>query len=153
MQRGRSFEGSTSLTRAQGSSVAHAFQSAGYRVRGITREPSAPKAIALKAQGMEIVRGDIEDVGSLKKAFQGAQIIFGTTAYSSEAVKPGNQKACYNLELQQGKNIADAAASVNRLELFIWSSLSDAAKWSEGRYQKVHHFNSKGTAEPPRDRT
>ena len=30
-----------------------------------------------------------------------------------------------------------------RLELFIWSSLSDAGKWSGGKYRGVLHFDSK----------
>jgi hypothetical protein len=50
---------------------------------------------------------------------------------------------CYDLEFQQGKNIADAVATVKSLELFIWSSLSDAKKWSGGKYPGVYHFDCK----------
>lgn len=50
----------------------------------------------------------------------------------------------YDLEYQQGKNIADAVASVvSGLELFIWSSLSNSTKWSGGKYKGVYHFDSK----------
>lgn len=35
---------------------------------------------------------------------------------------------CYELEVQQGKNIADAVATVEGLEVFIWSGLSDAGR-------------------------
>ena len=50
---------------------------------------------------------------------------------------------CYELEKQQGKNIADAVATVKGLERFVWSSLSNASKWSGGKYTGVYHFDSK----------
>jgi hypothetical protein len=50
---------------------------------------------------------------------------------------------CYELEFKQGKNIADAVATVQDLELFVWSGLSDAKKWSGGKYPGVYHFDSK----------
>lgn len=50
---------------------------------------------------------------------------------------------CYETELQQGKNIADAVAAVDNLDLFVWSSLSAAKKWSRGKYSGVFHFDSK----------
>ena len=34
-------------------------------------------------------------------------------------------------------------ATVESLELFIWSTLSHASKWSKGRYTGVYHFDSK----------
>lgn len=34
-------------------------------------------------------------------------------------------------------------ATVEGLELFIWSTLSDAGKWSGGKYKGVLHFDSK----------
>lgn len=43
-------------------------------------------------------------------------------------------------------NIAEAAASpsvVKTLERFVLSSLSDARKWSGGKYKTVYHFDSK----------
>ncbi|KAK3678812.1 hypothetical protein LTR78_001265 [Recurvomyces mirabilis] len=42
-----------------------------------------------------------------------------------------------------GKSIADAAATIQGSELFIWSSLADASKWSQGQYRKAWHFESK----------
>jgi hypothetical protein len=97
----------------------------------------------LRDQGIEIVQANVDDVATLKAAFQGADIIFGNTVYSSNAVAPGMQQASYELEVQQGKNIAYAAATVATLELFIWSSLSAATKWSEGIYSRIYHFDSK----------
>ncbi|KAK5679774.1 hypothetical protein LTS10_007722 [Elasticomyces elasticus] len=129
----------------QGSSIARVFlQTPGFKVRGVTRDPAKPASQALKKQGVELVQGDVDDVESLKVALRGADIVFGNTAYSNESVKPGTQQKCYELELQQGKNVADAVATVaDGLEMFIWSSLSAATKWSKGRYDKVYHFDSK----------
>jgi hypothetical protein len=50
---------------------------------------------------------------------------------------------CYETEVKQGKNIADAVAAVHTLELFIWSTLSHASRWSKGKYTGVYHFDSK----------
>jgi hypothetical protein len=102
-----------------------------------------------------MVQADINDVNSLKNAFAGADIIFGNTAFSNAFVQPtaadiaklkqgqSLREWCYELEVQQGKNIADAVASVPGLQLFIWSTLSHASKWSKGTYSGIYHFDSK----------
>ena len=50
---------------------------------------------------------------------------------------------CFDLEVQQGKNISNAAAKVKTLERYVCSSLSDVKKWSNGKYTWVYHFDSK----------
>jgi hypothetical protein len=45
------------------------------------------------------------------------------------------------------KGVIDAAAKVHSLERFVLSSLSNAAKWSNGKYPHVYHFDSKAKAE------
>lgn len=63
-----------------------------------------------------------------------------------EKLSPGQtlREWCYELEVKQGKNVVDAAASVtDTLDLFIWSTLSHAKKWSKGKYAGVYHFDSK----------
>jgi hypothetical protein len=50
---------------------------------------------------------------------------------------------CYETEVLQGKNIADAVVTVEGLELFVWSTLSHASKWSKGKYTGIYHFDSK----------
>jgi hypothetical protein len=52
-------------------------------------------------------------------------------------------QAAYEIELRQGKNIADAAAGVPELHRLVWSTLSNAKKWSNGQYQHVYHFDAK----------
>jgi hypothetical protein len=140
----------------QGTSVADVFlKKSGWKVKGLTRNPSSPASQALSAKGIQLVQGDVNDVDSLKAAFKGADVIFGNTAFSDAMsnpnspdlvfLKPGQSTRVlgYELELQQGKNVADAAASVAALDTLIWSSLPDATKWSEGKYTGVYHFDSK----------
>ncbi|KFY18087.1 hypothetical protein V492_00157 [Pseudogymnoascus sp. VKM F-4246] len=144
------------ITGNQGSSVANAFlKNGGWKIRGVTRDPSKPASKALAAKGIEIVKGDVDDVDSIKAAVQGASIVYGNTAFSEAfsnpamahiaKLSPGQtlREWCYEKELQQGKNIADAVSTVDSLDLFIWSSLSAAKKWSGGKYAGVFHFDSK----------
>jgi len=144
------------ITGNQGSSVAEAFlKEPGWKIRGTSRDPTKASSQALIAKGIEIVPGDVDDTASLKAAFQGANVIFGNTAFSTALatnseedrakLRPNQtvREWCYELEVQQGKNIADAVATVDTLELFIWSTLSDATKWSKGKYKGVFHFDSK----------
>jgi hypothetical protein len=136
--------------------VAEAFlKDPSWKIRGISRDPAKPESEALKKKGIEIVKGDSDDVESLKAAFQGAQAIFGNTAFSNAFAMPTEadlaklkpnqtlREWCYGLEYSQGKNIADAVATVDTLELFIWSTLSHSSKWSKGKYKGVFHFDSK----------
>ena len=62
-----------------------------------------------------------------------------------EKLKPGQSinEYCYNLELQQGKNVADAATTVENLDRFILSAVGDVKKLSKGKYTEVYHFDSK----------
>lgn len=103
------------------------------------------------------MKADLDDVASLQKAFTGTNAIFGVTDFWQFPEKPSTHEmakaegitwneACYRQELQQGKNIIDAAAQVvgeGKLERFVFSSLSDAKKTSKGKYSWVYHFDSK----------
>lgn len=60
----------TGATGAQGGSVCRIMGKAGWKVRAITREPSGDKGKALAAEGYEVVQANIDDIDSLKKAFE-----------------------------------------------------------------------------------
>lgn len=141
----------------QGSSVADTFlRLPGWKVRGITRNPSSPAAQALAANGVDIVKGDLDDKQSLFAAFEGAAVIFSNTdffghlfhALATKDISEGrtpNQYA-FDREVEQGINIAEAAASptaLKTLERFVLSSLSDAQKWSHGKYTYAYHNDAK----------
>ncbi|TGO39325.1 hypothetical protein BHYA_0056g00360 [Botrytis hyacinthi] len=146
----------TSVTGAQGSSIAETFlRFPEWRVRGTTRNPASVTAQALAEKGVEIVQADFDDKPSLSSAFQGATVIYSNTDFFVHLFTgipvgspPGRTvlEHAYDREVAQGINIAEAAASpsvLETLEYFIYSSLSDATKWSKGKYTSVYHFDSK----------
>lgn len=58
-------------TGTQGHSVIDAaLKDGGYRIRGITRNPSSEKATSLSARGVEIVQANLDDEASLIQAFK-----------------------------------------------------------------------------------
>ena len=62
-------------TGSQGGGLANAIlndASGGFALRAITRKTDGDKAKALAAKGAEVVKADLDDVESLKKAFAGA---------------------------------------------------------------------------------
>lgn len=104
-----------------------------------------------------MVQGTHDDVSSLRHAFAHANIIFGVTDFwtifqdpaSQEAAKGAGQELvqyCFDIELQQAKNLAMAAASVPGLQKFVFSSMADATKWSKGKFSKLYHMDSKAQA-------
>ena len=127
-----------------------------WKVRGITRNPSSTAAQSLSAKEVEIVKGDLDDKHSLCTAFKGASAIFSNTdffghlweALASNDISEGRtpNEYAFDREVQQGINIAEAAASPNvlsTLERFVLSSLSNARKWSYGKYTHVYHNDCK----------
>lgn len=67
----------------QGGAVVDALLTASdkFAVRAITRNPSSEKAIALEARGVEVVKGDADDVPSMVAAFSGAYGAFLVTNF------------------------------------------------------------------------
>jgi hypothetical protein len=147
------------LTTSKGSSVARVFlNEPGWKVRGITRDPSKPAAKKWAEQGVQVVAGKLGDVESLKKAFEGANVIFGFTDFWQHLTNPESHKlaaeqgrtpneVAYDQEVAQGKAIVDAAAAnVATLDKFILSTCSEARKWSHGTIRWVLHFDAKAEA-------
>lgn len=126
----------------------------GWTVRGISRDPS--KAQSWTTKGVEVVKADLNDKESLVVAFKGANAIFSNTDFWNQfydpatraKLKPGQSinEYCYDIELQQGKNIGDAAATVEGLDRFVISSVCNVTKLSKGKYTWVYHFDAKARA-------
>jgi len=72
-----------------------------YNIRAVTRDPTKDSAKALAEKGAELVKADLDDQESLKKAFAGSYGVFAVTNFWEHGLK---QK-----EIQQGKNVVDAA--------------------------------------------
>jgi uncharacterized protein YbjT (DUF2867 family) len=52
----------------------------GFRLRGVTRNPDSQASQALQEFGVEMVKADLEDIDSIKRAFSGATHLFAITA-------------------------------------------------------------------------
>ncbi|PVI00326.1 NAD(P)-binding protein [Periconia macrospinosa] len=85
-----------------------------YKLRGITRDSSKPRAQALAQQGVVMVEADMNDPDSLKRATQGSHIVFAMTDFWLSGSR--------EIETQQGKAQADAAVQAGA-QAIIWSSL------------------------------
>jgi uncharacterized protein YbjT (DUF2867 family) len=86
------------VTGVLGRATARQLLEAGYKVRGLTRNPD--KAADLKQLGAEIVQGDLIDPASLKRACEGvdavlasAHQLMGTGKYTSQAVDDEGHRA------------------------------------------------------------
>ncbi|KAK1248883.1 hypothetical protein MKX08_007103 [Trichoderma sp. CBMAI-0020] len=127
----------------QGGSVARIFLNdpklkKDWTVRAITRDITKDSAKKLESQGAELVAANINDGSSLAKAFSGAAAVFAVTNYWDTMSK--------DVEEQQGRTIVDAAKGA-QVQHFIYSSLIDVAKATNGKLAKVYHFDSKATVE------
>lgn len=148
-------------TGTQGGSVLSYFLSLSpsqYTLRGITRDLSSPKSVSLASLGVEMIVGDFDDPTSLNAAFKGASAIFSVTdfwqsfanlSHRERASESGQGIGVFSTEheAQQNRNIIDAAAKVDTLEIFVFSSLPNTNKLSGGKYRHVYHFEGKAVAE------
>jgi uncharacterized protein YbjT (DUF2867 family) len=139
----------TGATGAQGGGLARAILAdpgGGFAVRAITRDPNKDKATALAAKGADVVKADLDDVESLKKAFAGAHGVYAVTNFW-EHFSAEKEKA-------QAKNIAEAAKAAGVTHV-IWSTLEDTRAFMaaddkrmpmlQEKY-RVPHFDAKAEA-------
>lgn len=115
-----------------------------FTVRAVTRDPGSEKARELAALGAEVVRGDIDDQESIRKALEGAYgaylVTFFWDHFSPEK------------EMNEARLLAQAAKD-SGVKHVIWSTLEDTRKFIpldddrmptlQGKY-KVPHFDGKG---------
>ncbi|KAJ6784130.1 hypothetical protein PWT90_07280 [Aphanocladium album] len=95
---------------------------------GITsHNPDSAPSKALIAQGIEVVKADINDLDSVTAACKGSNIIFAVTDFYAPFQKVGPAKA-KELETQQGIIMAKAAGATKKLEHYIWSTLPNGTK-------------------------
>jgi uncharacterized protein YbjT (DUF2867 family) len=136
-------------TGAQGGGLIDAIladESGEFAARAITRNPGSDKARALAEAGAEVVEADVNDLDSLKNAFDGAYGAFCVTFFWDH-FSP-------ETELEQARKMALAADAAG-VKHVIWSTLEDTRNWMsldddrmptlQGKY-KVPHFDAKGEA-------
>ena len=136
-------------TGAQGGGLVRAIlgdPNGGFTARAITRDVNSEKAKALAKLGAEVVAADVDDLESLKRAFQSAYGAYCVTFYWAH-FSPEK-------ELAEATAMAQAAKAAG-VEHVIWSTLEDTRRWVPlgddrmptlmGKY-KVPHFDAKGEA-------
>ncbi|HEX6999331.1 MAG TPA: NmrA/HSCARG family protein [Gammaproteobacteria bacterium] len=137
-------------TGSQGGGLCRAIladPSGGFACRAVTRDPNKDKAKELQSKGAEVVRGDLDDVESLKQAFAGAHGVYAVTNFW-EHFSGEKEKA-------QAKNVAEAAKAAG-VKHVIWSTLEDIRQFMspddkrmpilQEKY-RVPHFDAKAEAD------
>ncbi|KAH7027706.1 NmrA-like family protein [Microdochium trichocladiopsis] len=105
-----------------------------WALRGVTRDVSKDSAKKLASQGVEVVAADLNDKASLVKAMKDSYAVFAVTNYW--------EKADADLEIKQGKDLADAAKETG-VQHYIWSTLYNVSERSNGKLPHVYHFDTK----------
>jgi uncharacterized protein YbjT (DUF2867 family) len=118
----------TGVTGKQGGAVAQALQGTGFHLRGLTRRPDSELSAALVRDGIEVVKGDLDDESSLRRALAGAWGVFGV----QNAGEAGAER-----EEAQGKRLATLAREAG-VEHYVYTSVGSAHKQTG-----VPHFDSK----------
>jgi uncharacterized protein YbjT (DUF2867 family) len=122
----------TGATGRQGGGVVRHLLSKGWKLRALSRKPDSAAARSLASQGLEVVQGDLEDSASLDRAARGVYGIYSVQDFWAVGAKR---------EVQQGKNLADAAKKAG-VEHFVYSSVGGAE-----RNSGIDHWESKWEVE------
>src|ERR1700741_1991873 len=118
----------TGVTGNQGGAVAQALQGAGFHLRGLTRMPDSERAAALARHGVDVVKGDLDDEATLRRALAGVWGVFGVQNTGEAGVER---------EVAQGKRLATLAREAG-VEHYVYTSVGSAHKRTG-----VPHFDSK----------
>jgi uncharacterized protein YbjT (DUF2867 family) len=119
----------TGATGQQGGAVARQLlKQPGFAVRAFTRDSAKPAARSLAQAGAEIVRGDLDDPASVRRALEGAWGAFSVQNFMETG---------YDGEIRQGKLLADAAKAAS-VQHFVYTSVVSA-----DRKTGLPHFESK----------
>ncbi|MGH7584888.1 MAG: NmrA/HSCARG family protein [Gemmatimonadales bacterium] len=132
MQKGNDVIVVTGATGKQGGAVARELLGAGHRVRAMTRHPDGAPARALAKAGAEVVKGDLDDVASLRLVLKRA---WGTFAVQN------TWEAGVVKEEEQGIRYAEVAKEVG-VRHYVYTSVESAH-----RDTGIPHFDNKWRVE------
>ena len=118
----------TGATGRQGGAVVRHMLPRAWELRALTRRPEAHEAQSLARQGVQVVQGDLEEPASIARAAEGVYGIYSVQDFWSVGAKR---------EVQQGKNLADAAKQAG-VQHFVYSSVGGAE-----RNTGIPHWESK----------
>jgi uncharacterized protein YbjT (DUF2867 family) len=122
----------TGATGRQGGAVIRHMLAKGWKLRALTRNPNGHEPQALACQGIEVMRGDLEEPDSIARAAIGAYGIYSVQDFWAVGAKR---------EVQQGKNVANAAKKAE-IKHFVYSSVGGAE-----RKTQIPHWESKWEVE------
>ena len=122
----------TGATGRQGGAVLRHLRNTDFSLRAMTRKPEADAAAALRDQGVEVVKGDLDDESSLKAALTGAWGVFAVQ---------NTWEAGVEREEAQGKRLALMAKAAG-VQHYVYSSVGSA-----GRKTGIPHFDNKWRVE------
>lgn len=122
----------TGVTGQQGGALARSLSGKGFKLRGLTRKPDGDAAQKLKALGVEVVAGDLDDVDSLKSALRGAWGVFGVQ---------NTWEAGVEREEEQGKRLARLAREAG-VAHYVYASVGSADEKTG-----IPHFDNKARVE------
>ena len=119
----------TGATGRQGGAVArHLLKRPGFVVRALTRDSAKPAARTLAQSGAEIMRADLNDPASIRRAMEGAYGVFSVQNFMETG---------FEGEIRQGKALADVAKAAG-VQHFVYTSVVSA-----DRHTGLPHFESK----------
>jgi uncharacterized protein YbjT (DUF2867 family) len=108
----------TGATGAQGGATARELLAAGCAMRVLTRNPDASAARDLASRGAQIVRGDLDDRESLRRAVQDAQSVFSVQLPDSMGA---------DAERRHGFALIEAAREAG-VQHFVHTSVCEAGR-------------------------
>ncbi|MBK9333916.1 MAG: NmrA/HSCARG family protein [Ignavibacteria bacterium] len=118
----------TGATGLQGGAAVKYLIKNGWETSALVRDPEKDSAKKLAESGVTLIKGDMNDKDSLKKAMEGIYGVFSVQNFWEHG---------YEGELSQGKNLIDAARDAG-VKHFVYSSV-DGAERNTG----LPHFDVK----------
>jgi uncharacterized protein YbjT (DUF2867 family) len=116
-------------TGQQGGAVVDALLARGVPIRAVARNPNSEPATRLAARGAELVLADLDDIDSVRAAFDGVAAAFAMTSHDGP---DGVER-----EIAHGRTIAQAARDA-QLPMLVHSTIGGVERRSG-----VPHFESK----------
>jgi uncharacterized protein YbjT (DUF2867 family) len=129
----------TGATGQQGGSLARLLLQKKHKVYALTRNTQSSAAQDLRTRGASIVKGDLDDSDSLKRAVKDVESVF----LMGTPFEDGTEG-----EIRRGKSMADIAKE-NSIEHLVYSSVANADKNTgiphfESKYKVEQHIKNLG---------
>lgn len=122
----------TGATGHQGGALIKELAGTDFALRAMTRKPDSDPAKALRAQGVDVVQGDLDDAASLQRALAGAWGVLGVQ---------NTWEAGVEREEEQGKRLAQLAKEAG-VQHYVYASVGSAQ-----RKTGIPHFDNKARVE------